>query len=314
VARDYYETLGVARDASPDEIQRAYRKLARQHHPDVNKAPEAEERFKEISAAYDVLSDPTTRKRYDRFGPDFRQVPEGYEDAAAGATRGRTGGVRRASRAGGSPFGDGVRFESGDIGGINFEDLFGDVFAGRGGSIAGADQEVEITLDIEEAYRGGKRKLKITGPEGDRELDVTIPAGVTDGQRIRLAGEGGRGARDGAAGDLYLVVRLSSHPRYRVEGRDIFVDLPLAAWEAALGTSAPVPTPGGDAKVRVPSGSSTGRRLRLRGEGMPDPRGKRPGDLYAVVKVMVPPTLTDRERELFEELGRVSTFDPRRSS
>jgi curved DNA-binding protein len=314
VARDYYETLGVAHDASPDEIQRAYRKLARQHHPDVNKAPEAEERFKEISAAYDVLSDPHTRKRYDRFGPDFRQIPEGYEDAADGATRGRTGG-RRASRSGASPFGDGVRFESGDIGGISFDDLFGDMFAGRGGgSIAGADQEVEITLDVEEAYRGGKRKLKITGPDGARELDVTIPAGVTEGQRIRLAGEGGKGARDGAAGDLYLVVRLAPHSRFRVEGRDVFVDLPLAAWEAALGTSAPVPTPGGDAKVRVPPGSSTGRRLRLRGEGMPDPRGKRPGDLYAVVKVMVPPTLTDHERALFEELGRASTFDPRRSS
>jgi curved DNA-binding protein len=140
---------------------------------------------------------------------------------------------------------------------------------------------------------------------------VTIPPGVTDGKRIRLAGEGGRGMGNGEPGDLYLVVRLQPHPRFRVEGRDITVDLPLAPWEAALGATVPVATPGGETKVTVPAGSSTGRRLRLRGEGMPGPGGK-PGDLYAVIKIMVPPRLTDRERELFSELASVSTFDPRR--
>jgi curved DNA-binding protein len=142
---------------------------------------------------------------------------------------------------------------------------------------------------------------------------VSIPPGVTDGKRIRLAGEGGRGMGDGPPGDLYLVVRLLPHPRYRVEGRDILVDLPLAPWEAALGATVPVQTPGGETKVTVPAGSSTGRRLRLRGEGMPD-RGGKPGDLLAEIKIMVPPQLTDRERELFSELAALSTFDPRRTA
>jgi curved DNA-binding protein len=164
---------------------------------------------------------------------------------------------------------------------------------------------------VEEAYRGGRTELTLNGPDGPRTYTVSIPPGVTDGKRIRLAGEGGRGLGGGPAGDLYLVVRLQPHPRFRVDGKDITVDLPLAPWEAALGATVPVATPGGETKVTVPAGTSTGRRLRLRGEGMPDPRGK-PGDLYAEVAIMVPSRLTDRERELFSELAAVSTFDPRR--
>jgi curved DNA-binding protein len=182
---------------------------------------------------------------------------------------------------------------------------------GRGRTVAGADQEAELTLSVEEAYRGGRREITLNGPDGPRSYTVTIPPGVTDGQRIRLAGEGGRGLGGGPAGDLYLVVRLRPHPRYRVEGKDITVTLPLAPWEAALGATVPVVTPGGETKVTVPAGSSTGRRLRLRGEGMPDRRG-RAGDLYAEVAIMVPPRLTDRERELFGQLAEVSTFDPRK--
>ncbi|MDT7648866.1 MAG: curved DNA-binding protein, partial [Pseudonocardiales bacterium] len=155
-------------------------------------------------------------------------------------------------------------------------------------------------------------QVTLNGPDGPRTYTVTIPPGVTDGRRIRLAGEGGRGMGRGPAGDLYLVVRLLPHPRFRVEGKDIVVDLRLAPWEGALGATVPVTTPGGETKVTVPPGTSTGRRLRLRGEGMPDPRG-RPGDLYAEVKIMVPPRLTDEERRLFSELAAVSTFDPRRS-
>jgi curved DNA-binding protein len=166
---------------------------------------------------------------------------------------------------------------------------------------------------VEEAYRGGRKQITLNGPDGPRTYTVSIPPGVTDGKRIRLAGEGGRGIGDGAAGDLYLVVRLLPHPRYRVDGKDITVDLRLTPWEAALGATVPVATPGGETKVTVPPGSSTGRRLRLRGEGMPDPRG-RPGDLNAEIMIMVPPRLTDRERELFSELAAVSTFDPRRSA
>jgi curved DNA-binding protein len=186
------------------------------------------------------------------------------------------------------------------------------LFGGRGrtGPLGGADQETEIELTVEEAYRGGHRQITLAGPGGRRTLEVTIPPGVTDGQRIRLAGEGGQGSGGGPAGDLYLIVRIAPHPRYRVEGRNIIVDLPVTPWEAALGARVPVSTPGGDAKVRIPPGTSSGRRLRLRGQGMPNPRGT-PGDLHAVVQIMVPPHTTARERELFEELARVSTFDPR---
>jgi curved DNA-binding protein len=318
--RDFYDVLGVGRTASPDEIQSAYRKLARTYHPDVNKDPGAEDRFKEVAEAYDVLSDPDTRERYDAFGHDFRQVPEGVDPATwararAGAGAGGGGG-RRSSRGPSQ-----VDFDFGGMGGdIDIEELFGSMFGGgtgrgrrRGwGPIAGADQEAEIILTVEEAYQGGRRSITLQGPDGPRNLDVNIPAGVTDGKRIRLKGQGGQGSSGAPAGDLYLVVRLAPHPRYRIDGRDISVDLPLSPWEAALGASVAVDTPGGEAKVRVRPGTSTGKRLRLKGRGMPNSRGN-PGDLYAEVKIMVPSKLSDVERPLFEELSRVSTFDPRHS-
>ena len=313
MARDHYDALGVSRTASTEEIQRAYRQLARQYHPDVNRDPGAEERFKEVSEAYSVLSDPDTRRRYDRFGPDFRQIPEGYESYADAAQTGRRGSRRVwvDSNIGGGDRGGGF-----GASGINIDDLFSDLFGSRGasGPISGADQEAELELSVEDAYRGGTRRITLSGGAGEpASFEVVIPPGITDGQRIRLAGLGGQGSGGGTTGDLYLMVRIAPHPRYRVNGRDISVDLPLAPWEAALGASVPVLTPGGEAKVRVPAGSSTGRRLRLRGEGMPNPRGT-PGDLYAEVKIMVPRTLTPRERELFEALRRDSTFDPRRGT
>jgi curved DNA-binding protein len=317
MARDYYEVLGVSRNASADEIQQAYRKLARRHHPDVNKNPGAEEQFKQINEAYQVLKDPETRRRYDRFGPDFRQIPEGYEEAmrtgrsAGGRGSGGRGFGGSGTRRGGSSFGGEWDYTES---GIDIDDLLGGLFGARGpgGPIPGADQEAELTLTVEEAYHGGRRSITLAGPNEPRTFEVNIPPGVTDGQRIRLAGQGGLGRGDAAAGDLYLVVRLAPHARYRVSGRDISIDLPLAPWEAALGATVSAETPGGEGKVRVPPGSSTGRRLRLRGQGMPNRTGT-PGDLYAEVKVMVPPTLTERERELFEELAKVSTFDARRS-
>ena len=320
---DFYAILGIARDAKPEDIQRAYRKLARTYHPDINKDPAAEERFKEISEAYDVLSDPDTRKRYDTFGPDFRQVPEGVDPATW--RRGQAGGRRPTgarSRAAGGPEGTWYTtsgFGDDDIG-IDIDDLLGGMFGAGGGRrrggwgpIAGADQEVQLELTVEEAYAGGRRSFALQGPDGERQLEVNIPAGVVDGQRIRLSGQGGRGTEGAKAGDLYFVVRLLPHPRYRVEGRNITVSLPLAPWEAALGASVAVDTPGGEAKVRVPAGSSTGRRLRLKGRGMPNPKGI-PGDLYAEVAIMVPKEVTAAERRLFEELSRVSDFDPRRDT
>jgi curved DNA-binding protein len=306
--QDFYEVLGVPRTADQEEIQRAYRKLARQYHPDINKDPGAEEKFKQVSEAYAVLSDPETRRRYDAFGSEFRQIPpdvdpEAWARARAGAGR------RRASAGRGPSFG----FE--DVPGIDLEDLFGDFFAGRTrrgwGPIPGADQEAELELSVEEAYRGGRRSITLEGRGGSRKLDVTIPAGVTDGQRIRLAGQGGLGSDGGPPGDLYLVVRIAPHPRYRVAGRDLYVDLPLTPWEAALGASVAVETPAGEAKVKVPPGTSSGRRLRLRGRGLPNPRGQ-PGDLFAEAKIVVPANLSKRERELFQQLAGVSTFDPRR--
>ncbi|MFF0066167.1 DnaJ C-terminal domain-containing protein [Streptomyces sp. NPDC005279] len=317
MARDFYDVLGVKRSASPEEIQQAFRKLARNHHPDVNKDPGAEDRFKEINEAYSVLSDPGTRQRYDRYGENFRQIPEGYDErVAAGA------GARGGGRSGWST-GDGggrVRYAS-DNGegfeGIDFEDLFGGMF-GRGGvrsgprgPIPGADQEAGIQLSVEEAYHGGRRSVTLAGPGGQRTYTVDVPPGVADGQRIRLAGQGGQGSGDAPPGDLYLRVRIKPDSRFRLEGRDIHVVVPVTPWEAALGAAVPVPTPGATAKVTVPGGSSSGRRLRLRGEGMPNPRGSN-GDLYAEIRIMVPPGLTDRERELFEELATVSTFDPRK--
>ncbi|MDX3852765.1 J domain-containing protein [Streptomyces sp. AK02-01A] len=322
MARDYYEVLGVPRTADAAEIQQAFRTLARRHHPDVNRDPAAEDRFKEINEAYGVLSDPDTRKRYDRFGADFRQIPEDYDERVA-ANQGFGGGGAygegpfrgRRSAARGGPR---VRTEGDfDTSGVDFEDLFGDLFGGRagrsGGPVPGADQEAELTLTVEEAYRGGRRKITFGGPGGERGYDVNIPAGVIDGQRIRLAGQGGQGRGRGAPGDLYLVVRIAPHDRYRLSGRDIHVDLPVAPWEAVLGATVPVTGPGGTATVRVPPGTSTGRRLRLRGEGMPHPKGS-PGDLYAEIRVMVPPSPSPRERELFEELAAVSAFDPRKQT
>ena len=305
MARDYYDALGIPRDATTDQIQQAFRTLARKYHPDVNKDPGAEDRFKEINEAYHVLSDPQTRKRYNRFGEDFRRVPEDWDERVDAGARHSTGfndGGRSGSRV---HFGQGFS----GAGGINIDDLFGDMFSGGGGfgPIPGADQEAILNLTIEEAFRGGRRQISLDG----RNYTVNIPVGVVDGQRIRLAGEGGRGNGNGPAGDLYLVVRIAPHPHFRLDGRDVITDLPVSPWEAALGATVAIATPGGEAKVKVPPGSSTGKRLRLRGEGMPNPRGK-PGDLYAEIKVAVPSKPTARERELFQQLAAESTFDPRR--
>ena len=304
--KDFYQILGVGRDASQDEIQRAYRKLARQYHPDINTAPAAEERFKDVSEAYDVLSDPQTRRRYDAFGADFRQVPPDVDPEAFRRARATAGAG--AGRAGGGGF----SFRQGDV---DIEDLFGGLFGGRAGRgwgpVRGADQEAELPLTVEEAYRGGGRSVTLGPRDGGRSFDVNVPAGVTDGQRIRLAGQGGRGGDGASPGDLYLVVRIMPHPRYRVRGRDVYTELRLAPWEAALGASVAIDTPGGEAKVTVPAGTSSGRRLRLRGSGLPN-RAGRAGDLFAEAKIIVPARLSDAERQLFEQLAATSGFDPRR--
>jgi len=312
-SHDFYEILGVSRTASSSEIQRAYRQLAREYHPDVNSDPAAEDRFKEIGEAYEVLSDPDKRRRYDAYGPDFRRVPEdaGVPPRGARARAGARSGAGRtgAARAGGPD--EGAWFSTGGAD-VDLEDLLGGMFGGRRGwgPIPGADQEAAINLSVEDAYRGGPRTITLSGPGGTRSYDVNIPAGVVDGQRIRLAGQGGHGSEGAPAGDLYLAVRLLPDPRFRIDGRDVTTTLPVAAWEAALGASVTVPTPTGDKKLTVPPGTSSGRRLRLRGQGIPNPRGQA-GDFYAEVRVMVPRTMSDDERRLFEQLATASNFNPR---
>ncbi|MEY2532189.1 MAG: curved DNA-binding protein [bacterium] len=314
-ARDYYDVLGVPRDASEEDIRSAYRGLARRNHPDVNKEPGAEDRFKEISEAYEVLRDAEKRAQYDRYGENWRAASQ------AGAGRGPAPGGFEGYGGGGGfddvhvEFGDG-----GDLGDI-FEGLFGG--RGRGGrrrrgggagggfdgfSMRGGDREAVLEISLEEAAEGGRRHISLDG----EDYEVTIPRGVTDGQRIRLAGAGEAGIGGGPSGDLFLRIRIRPHPRFRVEGRDLHVDLRVAPWEAALGAAVDVETLGGSAQVRVPEGSSCGRRLRLRGQGMPGP-GDTAGDLYAHVKIIVPKKLRREERELFEQLADASKFNPRKA-
>ncbi|HET6173738.1 MAG TPA: DnaJ C-terminal domain-containing protein [Gaiellales bacterium] len=312
--RDYYESLGVARDASDDEIRRAYRKLARTHHPDVNKEEGSEDRFKEVSEAYEVLHDPEKRARYDRLGANWRSG----QDVSGAPGFDQSGGFEGFGGFGGGDDFGGTRFDFG--GGDDFSDFFSSLFGGPRGrtrassngsagfSLRGGDQEAVLDLSLEEVASGGKRRISLAD---GRSFEVAIPRGVRDGQRIRLAGEGGRGAGGGAAGDLYLRVRIAPHPHFRVEGRDLHTDLPITPWEAALGATVDVRTLTGTARVRVPAGSSSDRRLRLRGEGLPGAQGRR-GDLYAMVKIRVPRKLTETERELFEQLAAESHFDPRR--
>ncbi len=300
-SEDYYEALGVPRDASAEDIRRAYRSLARRYHPDVNKEPGAEDRFKEISEAYEVLRDPEKRARYDRFGA---------RGAAARDTD--AGGFGGFDDGGGY---DGVSF---DMGSGDFSDLFDELFSRRRGgsrggrfqdfSMRGGDLEAVLDLGLTEAAAGGRRWLSING----KSVEVDIPRGARDGQLIRVPGQGAPGSGGGPAGDLILRIRLRPHPTFRVEGGDLYTDLPVAPWEAALGADVPVPTLDGTARVKVPAGSSCGRRLRLRGQGLPGNAQAPPGDLYAVVTIQVPKRLTKRERELFQQLAETSKFDPRK--
>jgi curved DNA-binding protein len=316
VADDYYQLLGVSRSADSKEIQRAYRKLARRYHPDVNKESGAEDTFKKISEAYHVLSDPESRAQYDRFGPDFRRYA-GAEQEYAGQSAGGAGGRTRArARPGARPGASGFSWSSAQAGAgpggasVDWDDLFGDVF----GSMRGMDSEAELELTVEEAFRGGPRTVVLSGPDGERQtFDIQIPPGALDGQRIRVSGGGRSGRQDGGAGDLIITLRVKPDRRLRLDGKNIEMDLLVSPWEAALGASVATRAPGGPITVRVPPGSSSGRRLRLKGQGMPQPGGK-PGDLFAKLKIMVPRHLTDRERELFEQLQRASSFDPRSSS
>lgn len=318
--QDYYQTLGVERGADAKEIQRAYRKLAREFHPDVNKDPGAEDRFKQINEAYEVLSDPEKRKRYDQLGPNWEAgqeftPPPGYEGTPFGFGR---GGFDQG----------GIEFGGDDFGGFSsfFEALFGQAgprmrthspHAPR--ARRGRSQEAEIELALEDLLRGGTHEIVLQsvehGPDGrpqrtERRYDVRIPPGTTDGTTIRLAGQGSPGAGGAPSGDLLLRVRLARHPRFEVDGFDLSTRVEVAPWEAALGARIDLVLLSGSATLTVPPGSSSGRRLRLRGQGLPQRDGTR-GDLLVELAIVVPPELTPRERELYEELRRESPFRPR---
>ncbi|MDA8020581.1 MAG: J domain-containing protein [Thermoanaerobaculia bacterium] len=317
--KDYYAALGVDKKASQDEIQKAYRKQARKYHPDVNRAASAEDKFKDITEAYEVLKDDEKRRTYDQFGTTWNQrggPPPGWQeinfdfggggsgfssffDALFGGGRGGFGG------GGGSPFAG--------FGGQGFsEQGFGRSGPhGSRGFGMGLDQEFTLALTLEEAAKGGKRELSLHEPgSGERKsFTVSLPAGVTDGKKVRLKGKGAT-APDGRKGDLYLKIQLRPHRRFRLEGRDLHAELPVSPWHAALGGEASVKTLNGTLKINIPAGSSSGRKIRLRGKGFPNPKGH-DGDLFAEIKVMVPETLTDQERELFEKLRDGSSFRPK---
>ncbi|MFC5500197.1 DnaJ C-terminal domain-containing protein [Caenimonas terrae] len=296
--KDYYEALGVPRDADLAQIKKAYRKLAREHHPDVSKAGGGSEaRFKEVAEAYATLKDPEKRKAYDELG----RRPQGEEFAPPPQWEQHFG-----SRAGG--FGD-----------IDLEELLASLGRGRGAAGAGArgprpvdgrDYETTVSLGLEDAHRGTTVNLEVGEGQGARTLEIKIPPGVTDGQKLRLKGKGGKGRNGGADGDIYLHLTLAPHPVFRVDRHDLYFDLLLAPWEAALGAEVEVPTLDGPVVLTVAPGTRSGRKLRLRGRGMANGSGGR-GDLYAVALIDVPPTLSERERELFAELAKVSNFNPR---
>jgi curved DNA-binding protein len=310
--RDLYEILGVSRSAAPEEIKRAYRRLAKQHHPDVNPGNKAaEERFKEVTAAFDVLSDEKRRKLYDEFGADALRT--GFDEKRAEEVRRwrRQGGAQ-----GGMPFdfGDFRTVDVGEYGAFDFGSIFGDLFGGGRGArgrrgpvpAAGGDARARIEIELRDAVLGAERDVRVDG----RTLRVRIPAGVSDGAQIRLAGQGGAGAHGGPSGDLFLEVKLREHPHVRREGKDLAVDLPVTVPEAVNGAEVRLPTFEGPVRLRVPKGAQSGMRLRLRGKGLPDLRGGERGDLYAVVQVVLPAE-SEALRKAARSLEGLYEGDPR---
>lgn len=303
--KDYYAILGVDKGAKPEDIRKSYRKLARKYHPDVSKEPDAEEKFKAMAEAYETLKDPEKRAAYDQLGShspgqEFRPPPDWEQHFARGQS--------------------------------SFDDIdLADLFAGLGGGngfrrrtdpnapAAGRDYEAAVRLTLEQAFHGTEVQLDLSVPEYDangvahrvpRLVSVRIPRGVTDGQKLRVPAKGGKGTRGGRAGDLYLDIAVTPHKLFRADGRDLFVDLPLAPWEAVLGANIELPTPAGPVNLKVPAGTRAGQQLRLSGRGLVRPGGTA-GNLFAIVQIAVPTVLDDAQRALFRQLAETSTFNPR---
>lgn len=307
--KDYYKIMGVERDASQDDIKRAYRKLARKYHPDVSKEADAEARFKDLGEAYAVLRDPEKRAAYDQLGAnwkagqDFKPPPDwdaGFEFS---------GGLGGADASTFSDF---------------FDSLFGRDFQATAGGrrqagmhAHGEDHHAKVMIDLEDAYSGASRSISLRAPELDRTghvttrqrtLTVKIPKGVKQGQRIRLAGQGSPGLGKGQAGDLYLEIEFNPHRHFRVEGRDVYLQLPVTPWEAALGATVKAPTPAGPVDLKIPAGTTRGRKLRMQKRGIP---GQPPGDLYVELTITLPPATTDAARDLYRKMQRELAYNPR---
>lgn len=307
--RDYYKLLGVGRDAKAEDISKAYKKLARKYHPDLNPGnKEAEEKFKEINEAYEVLKDPEKRKLYDQLGPDWQNAQQ-FQN--------------------GQGFGGGnFSFNGQDMGGADFSDFFESLFgqtgarSGRGGQFGpdpfggfssrprrGRDVEAELPLSLEEVLRGGKRSVTLQMPKGPKTLEVNVPSGIRDGAKLRLSGQGDAAPGGGNPGDLFLRIRYEPHPRFKVDGDNIHCDVAVAPWEAVLGAKVPVPTLEGEVELNIPAGSSSGRKFRLRGKGLGAPSKR--GDLLVRVMIRVPAELKPEQKELWEKLAATSTFNAR---
>jgi curved DNA-binding protein len=305
--KDYYKIMGVARDATQDEIKRSYRKLARKYHPDVSKEADAEVRFKELGEAYEVLKDAEKRAAYNQLGANWKGGQEfspppdwntGFEFSGGG-------------------FNSGNAAEYSDF----FSSLFGRDFRAGGGRASfhakGEDHHAKVLIDLEDTCQGATRTITLRVPAVDaqghvitseRVLNVTIPKGIRAGQHIRLSGQGSPGAGEGKAGDLYLRVEFRAHPLYRVNDRDLYLDLPVAPWEAALGSTMKVPTLGGIVELKIPEGSNSGRKLRLKGRGIP---GDPPGDCYVILAISLPPADTEAARDLYRKMALELNFNPR---
>ena len=307
--KDYYEVMGVARDATQDEIKRVYRKLARKYHPDVSKEADAEERFKSLGEAYEVLKDPEKRAAYDQLGAnwqggqDFNAPPDwdaGFEFSGGGFTGG----------------------DSADYSDF-FETLFGQRQAGQGAAggggfrARGQDRHAKILVDLEDSFKGATRAISLQVPEltpdghvttRTRTLNIKIPKGIREGQKIRLSGQGDPGHGQAAAGDLYLEIDFKAHALYRAEAHDLYLDLPVAPWEAALGATVKVPTPVGIVELKVPAASAQGKKMRLKGRGIP---AKQPGDLYVVLQIALPEADSEQARKLYKQMQDELNFNPR---
>ena len=306
--KDYYKIMGLNRNASQDEIKRAYRKLARKYHPDVSKESDAEERFKEVGEAYEVLKDPEKRAAYDQLGAGWKSGQEfhpppnwdsGFEFRGGG-------------------------FTGADFGG--FSDFFEQLFGGGHNthfnyrtnfSAKGQDHHAKVEIDLDDAFHGATRSISLQTPEVDkagqlhlkqRTLKIKIPKGIKEGQRIRLAGQGSPGVGQGARGDLFIEVHFRAHPLYRVEGRDLYMQLPIAPWEAALGATVKAPTPAGKVDLKIPAGSDSGKKLRLKGRGIP---GNPPGDIYITLNIVVPKADSEQAKKFYQEMADKMAFNPR---